>query len=1156
MSSDPFAPRAGGARRPLFDPTVGRSPGVERAEAADVRRQTGFVPRGGAGPSDPFFGDDDGVNWGSEPTVMAQAMVAEFGKIAGLRYENRNWTWNFDNVHRYFDEEPVWATIDAATIFAPGISKWGKAAWLVSREGSVAGQAYKAGQLGFGKAVALQAKNLRAGAVGPEFVRKAGRFVHNPVASERFTTEYASLLKDYAPNAWEKQAGLDVLRREYAAGVSAVRNRSMNVLAKLKKAGLSEAQEKQFIRAMEAGIDPSFDVSVKEAVSRALGEEGSAAFASAWDFRSKLGIDALELDMLSPENALKQDTYWPQMLKGQFGEALKKSKYQFGGDTMAEASWDNFKWRKYTGEQFEAKFKDQRDFSVENGVRRMSMAFQAVQREKLAKGLMDSGIVQTPADLLKTIGDVVNNPTARKLWGLTDAKVSVLQQALKAVPTKPDGTPVEEALFKVLRENTGWQRLSDVAPGLHLPKDYHDKLVDPAAAADLAAAFKMMTGEKGELAALYNAGMQFFRTGKTAYNPATHVRNIFGAHVFHTLATGLGQATDGRFWLRGFKAWRKGMDDAEYRLAAEAGVVDATIDRELMDAWARTYGDELPKTALDFLGDSRPAKLMQKLGGKAESFYRGIDEVSRLDAFIRNYRRFKKTNAHRVDTGAILQARARRTGLRQIEGGGLEAEVLPAQELLGAGGGPARPRPSDVRGMTTDAEVSAATEVEWPAPPEPRQLRPGALPPRQLPAQAGPGGAVLSPDPLPSAVMGAPPAEVARRGPRGTPLGELNGRWTPEELDRRAADFAALQVAKFIPSFQMHSRLSQLTKQHIPFSSFSHEAVRVWKNALMEKPHLVYFWNHVVESAGEFFGAAAGFQPDEIEQAKAGLPYYQAGKKMLMWPFAIAGKPVFVDMSYLMPLANIVEVERDEQQFFSKVLSLAGANPASNPLASAAMAAVTGIDPFKGRPLEPTFTERQLPGALGGGPIEGPRNRAAVGLVEHIAATFLPPVVPPGYVGTNLMELTRGQKHGQTGAPLEEGLGRSLATNLLGIRLHEADANAAMLNVGHENRRVNQLVSDWWERWQWAVSNGRDDDAQTAEANLYELQVGRGKTPAEAMDYLRKGVKSREPGMFRNFPKGQVRAALESLENLGLGESPQDAESLAAMAAASRNKRR
>ncbi|MGH9669022.1 MAG: hypothetical protein ACRD3A_02790, partial [Terriglobales bacterium] len=62
MSSDPFAPRAGGARRPLFDPTVGRSPGVERAEAADVRRQTGFVPRGGAGPSDPFFGDDDGVN--------------------------------------------------------------------------------------------------------------------------------------------------------------------------------------------------------------------------------------------------------------------------------------------------------------------------------------------------------------------------------------------------------------------------------------------------------------------------------------------------------------------------------------------------------------------------------------------------------------------------------------------------------------------------------------------------------------------------------------------------------------------------------------------------------------------------------------------------------------------------------------------------------------------------------------------------------------------------------------------------------------------------------------------------------------------------------------------------------------------------------------
>lgn len=1369
-------------RQPLFDPS-------QRAAEDET-----WGPGGGAFPSTGVSGyaqptfqpkDADFVNWSTSPTVMTQAMLGEFVKIGGFRYENREWSWSPENVGRYFAEEPVWAAIDALTLGAP-VAQWGKAAYLVGRGQSAAGRAYKAGRLTRQAATKLQQANLAP-------TSRFGRFITNPAARERFTPEYQKLLKEYGASDWERQAGLDVLRREYVANVTATNNRVADLLAKIGKADLTPEQQKSFVRLMESGANPAAKAEIAAGINRLLGEQGRTAFDTAWEFRGKLGQDAIDLGMLSPDAALRQQTYWPQMRKQQFEEALKSEGYRFAqADVLGEASWDNFRFRKYSSQEFESKFV--RDFDVANGIRRMGMAHQAVNREKFARAMMDSGIVQSADDLLNALPNIIGNPNARRLWGITDAKAQRLATIGERVSRHADGTMIEESLHRALREETGWSRLQDVAPGLNLPKGYRNLLVDPAAVKDLEAAFKLLQGKDGLLQRAYSTSNALFRVGKTAYNPATHVRNLFGAQVFHTLATGLGSMVDGRGWVRGWKAYRKGMDDPIFRKAAESGVLDATIDRELRDALGEV-GLGHSKTAMDFLGDSKFAQVLQKVGGKAERFYRGIDDVSRLDAFAREYERFRRLNKHRVATGDVLRAGAKReaaqaAGLPPYASGG----PLPGGPAGMPGGpGPAPQVGPRGPGMTMDEfqagrQFGAPPQVPGQAGMQPPQLEPGRIPPqigpgappptqigpvagrgaaqavpeqgptrfwfhgrkrdtkpsfrfttgsrfgpgfytsdqpgiaglftgspkrtgrmyeavaknnalydmsqpldqelldliqqlsfgsgktsrvvkaarnenpqtlqdffdalygaaedagvaheqiekvvhkslqkslekrghngllfrgsqgagseqvfwnpkrdlelrqvtpgaeavqrpapRRLPAQAGgktlkqlrdeggpvgPGNDLVPTEAMP--VQGPrgsthyPPAArpesaVARgpggRGPVGPPRdpkatsggigGEDGGWWTPDELDRRAVEYAALQVAKYIPSFALNSRLTNTVRQHIPFSSFSHEAIRVWKNTMVEKPHLAYFWSHFTDFAGEFFGAAAGFTPEEIKLAKEGLPYYQEGKKMMMWPFAVEGKPVFVDMSYLIPLANIVEIEREEQTYLGKAASLVGLNPTSNPLASVVLAGATGIDPFRGQPVEPRLMERQF-----GVPFESPQARLAVGLAEHAVSTFMPPVIPPGYVGLNLTEYVRGQSHPTTGANLEDGLWRTLSTNLLGIRLHEADANAAMLNVGHEERRLNGLTSDWWERWQWAVANDKVEETRRAEENIFELQLQRGKTPEEAMNYLRKGVENRVPGKYKNFPKRQIEEALRRMQSLRVGEDPQDKAQIEAM---------
>ncbi|NIQ57320.1 MAG: hypothetical protein GWN71_29165 [Gammaproteobacteria bacterium] len=424
-----------------------------------------------------------------------------------------------------------------------------------------------------------------------------------------------------------------------------------------------------------------------------------------------------------------------------------------------------------------------------------------------------------------------------------------------------------------------------------------------------------------------------------------------------------------------------------------------------------------------------------------------------------------------------------------------------------------------------------------PAPPaEVGPARGAGVQPDAMPAPVGPQAVAAQPPPGPSAVVPFTP-EGHVRGPLGS-----GKAWTEEELERRARNFATMETAKYLPSFAMHSRLSNLTRQIVPFSSFSHEAIRVWKNALVEKPHLAYFWEHITDAMSQVSGAVAGYSPEQLEEAYANLPWYNQGKKMLAWPVSVDGKPAFIDMSYIIPLANVVEAERADTATIGHLVGLAGLDVTSNPLANIAVAGVTGRDVFKQTEIEPRITERQL-----GISVEQPTARQAVGLAEHIIGTMLPPLSPFGYAGQNIIEYARGQRHGQTGGPLEQGLARTIASNMLALRFNMADVQSNLLNIGYEDRKRNEATARWWERWAFAVANDRDDAALQAERNLFELQLQGGKSQEEAYKYLIDGVKTREPGAYRNYGKKRLREAIERSERLGLGEHPTDAGQLAAM---------
>ena len=951
---------------------------------------------------------DDIDEVATSPSVAAQSLASEMVKITGLKYEKGDWSWNADNVVNYFKEQPVWATFDAITLAAP-IAKWGIAAREVAVGGSAAGQAYKAGTMGFREAVAMRGAQ--------QFPRtQVGRFLANPIETA-ITPEYRTLMAEHGATKAEKLALADVAHQEFAAEQGLWRDEAAAAGAAVRGLNLNDSRKKEFVRFLEAGITPE---DIPGAIVK--GEDYTQAYNKVWKFREKLGRKAEELNLLDPERRIQQKNWMPLIHEDQYAKALKKNKFTFGA-SLDDASWEAFSKRKYSMEEFEKM--GIRDFDPAHAMLRMSQAAQVVAREQYMVNLTASAAVKDTATLTEVLLDKtgpLSNGNMRAIWGVSEeARASVMSRMDEVVKTRAAGKKVpDEEMASIFRE-VGWVRLNDVAPGLKLPPKYKDLFVDGAIAHDVVGAVQMMRGP--QFPEWYQSAMNIFKLGKTAWNPATHVRNGFGAYVFHSLATNLAYSTKAAstFYQRGREVLAAGPGHALFDKMARAGVTSMTFDPAEREALHSLMGSGV-KHPLAWFGDSKLAKYAQKGADKMERFYRYTDEVSRADAWIWNYEKFAKQNAE---------------------------------------------------------------------------------------------------------------------------------KWAGKELDERSIAFATNRAAKYIPSFNMHSPMSNMVRQAIPFSTFSHEAVRVWKNTMIEKPHMAMFWSHFADSMSEVTGAMSGYTEEQVDAAKKNLPYYQQGKKMLLMPFKIFGVPQFLDMSYLIPLANIVEIERDEGQFMSKALGFAGLNPTANPFVSIITAAVTGQDPFKGQPLEPKITERQL-----GINVDSPQARELVGLAEHALTTFVPPLVPPGYAGMNMVELIRQQRNPKTGALEEPDWKQTLAANLAGIRLHRADANAAMKNVGNDERRMMDRTSLWWERWSWAMANNDASLADDAEENLHHLAVQMGKTPDEADKYVADGVETRQPGLYKNYTKKRVGEALDLIKQTPQGTDPENTAHINAMTARTRNSRR
>jgi hypothetical protein len=308
---------------------------------------------------------------------------------------------------------------------------------------------------------------------------------------------------------------------------------------------------------------------------------------------------------------------------------------------------------------------------------------------------------------------------------------------------------------------------------------------------------------------------------------------------------------------------------------------------------------------------------------------------------------------------------------------------------------------------------------------------------------------------------------------------------------------------------------------HLPFVSFATEGARIFSNALREKPHWAFFWNHFAESASQSFAAMHGMRQDELDSARESLPWYTQQKKMLLLPWRDSdGKPHFLDLSYIIPLADMgAEADQAEQSFFGLPIPKL-INPATNPFGQIFASMVTGKDPFTGRPVEPRFLQEQA-----GVYIDNKGGRFAFGLGEHFLRTMLPPLVPPGYVGTNLIETLRGQKSGYTNQQVEPNAVRTVLMNLAGLRTYEPTVSAQLSNIKHEQKLAGDQTTYYWDAWELGIANGDLKQAENARARIEEIkdkQLGTGR----GRQWFHENLESHIPGSYRNLSSKDINDVL------------------------------
>jgi hypothetical protein len=971
-------------------------------------------------------------------TGMGTAMLNELVKSYGLkRRDDGVFEWSLDNIAQAFKEDPIWTSLDYATMmFSP--AKFGLAAAGIARGASTAGaigkgyQALRAGEtvteLAGKTATTKLGRTFEAFGMNPELaaatemkLASGSSVLHawklpgserrvslaNPAATN-FTQDHLNLVGRFDGEVWEKRAILRVQDREKLIEQAKVGRQAEEIAAQIGAAKLGRAGNERFMELLSTRID---DTQIDDVVAQEFGDDAAAAkaFRNTWGYRNTIHQQAYELGLISKEtyeaNLFKYNPrIYEEMVQaredlkalGHTGDSLPGT-YKGSPDgnerittdidpnrdaasRMVKGERSSFQKGSLPGEEPEYLT---RILDPAVSLTRLAQAGQEIAKQRFAQGLSKSILAGGPEQILSKVGEALASGGDLKkmqMIGLTSDKLEKAGRLMKNLKTSG-----REVTGEQLYELLGWRKLDSLYHGKDMP-DYLKKLpdevknkwLDPTVADEVEGGLRMLGKEKDLYSSIYKNVVSSFRAGKTAYNPGTHVRNFLGGGIFATIASG-----DIRSFVpvRGLKAFREGGD--ELKAAAEAGAIGSSFDLEIHSEIAKE-ANLAARTALDWMPNNAVTNIIKKGAGKAERFYRATDEVYKLDAWLRATEKYQK-NGHTLE---------------------------------------------------------------------------------------------------------------------------------------KARDLATIDINKFMPNFLQHSGVADTLRKGIPFASFTTESLRVWKNVLAEKPHMAYFYNHVASTMSDVFGAMGGYAPHEIEEAKNALPSYLQGKKTLLLPFNVDGKPRFLDLSYVIPMGSISEMEDTERLFFTPLL-----DPSTNPIMNIGAAAATGKDPFSGREIAPNFTERQL-----GIAVTGQQTRHVLGLAEHMLQTLMPPLAPPGYAGVNLLEAVRGQVNPSTGQPLEEGVMRTVLANVAGLRTYSPSVESQIKNVKEEQRKIADEVKQAWDRWEFSRANGDVSKMENERQRIIAIKTREGHDDPEG--YF-KGSEKKRSSAFSELSTKQLEAIMKRADKIG-----------------------
>jgi hypothetical protein len=1058
---------------------------------------------------------------------VGQRFVSEMTKSYGLRYENRQWSWSVENAAKSFKEEPVWTTIDWALTALP-VAKWGSAMARVSKGTGAAGRAYKAGAVAgeFGSATTRGGRFTdtvgRAFGASEGFGRayeleRAHGVAQTPVG--RFFSSYAARRSD--DPEWERlvnaAGGRDpnemrawgaMLERDRRAEAAAYAIEGENLAARWKEAGV-HTRTPDATRAGEiAHRSLSLGHSQADArVAAIVGKDVDDVYQASSSFRRKVHDGWNEAGFTSDEVwEAGNDGYMPRVHRE--WERVKAEFPETFGPTVNAAEQSGArrgmhrKWSASDIDRMESEGVLHRILDPGVGMVEIGRAGMALAGHNYVKRLANSAAVRSADEVLGEVSHLFNSDP-------TD---------LMSAAKRAQYTDKQAEAFR------GWERMyrsqqRAIVGGTNDPKILNYENVDPkfVTTADQAEAFKTLDDlsllpDEVKASMLRRLGWkpleEVLTAGKDMPGHLSKIADDFrGKWVDPAAIEDFAGVKKVVGVFEGLPAWmQKTVGTFKY---THTVLNPATQVRNKVGSWIMHH------LSVGGLGIFDPNNPFMRRG--AQALHYGAkgegDEIAKQDwadvlrtGFVNSGQSAEVTREWQRAIGTQIQAGngvGEEMFYRFLDWmPGMSREGKTAEAVGGFMGKMTR-----MYQYTDDLAKADAFLT---------------LRDRHLKALNAERADLLSKQ---TAV-----AIPGQGGSRVPPLLKM----TPEQIREEAIGRAMVEVAKFQPMFSQVSPFTNAIRDAVPFSGFTTEAVRVWKNAIVDRPVLTFMYNNLIEAASHVTGAMAGFDEKQLADAEASLPWYMQGKKALTMPFRVDGKPVFVDFSYMIPMANLPESFSAESSFFDWIQI----DPwKSNPLLGIGTAIATGRDSFTDRPIEPTFTDRfigTVDPALAGGQV-----RKIVGLAEYTARQLLPPLAPPGFAGVNMLELLTGKKNGFTGQELEQGVARTVASNFLGLRSYQGGVNSQLQNAKREDAKLDERMSVWWGKWKDAAANGDAAGMHKAISEVSALRKLRGDDEAAVGKYIAQGIKEREPGKFRGLSTRELQTTLDRANRLG-GLSDED----------------